>query len=56
MRQLNTQLRRVLHQPITHFHDFRSRDRQPRPLGQPRRQHFIRQHPQVLRIIPELHT
>src|SRR5258708_1137516 len=45
----------MIHQPVAHFHNFGSRHRQPGPLRQTRRQHLIRQHPQMLRIIPKLH-
>src|SRR5580700_3943487 len=55
VRQLHVQFRRMLHQPGTHLHHFSQRNRQPGPLRQPRRQHFVRQDPQVLGIVPKLH-
>jgi hypothetical protein len=45
----------MFNQPLIDFHYFSHWHGQSNSFCQPRRQHLIRQHPQMLRIIPKLH-
>src|ERR1700722_15825865 len=45
----------MLHEPIPNFYNLSSGHSQSHPFGQPCRQHFIRQHSQMLRVVPEFH-